>query len=146
VIQGKANPEVVECFTFHAGMDQMVHLHVSGRNMFITVIGVGDARSEWTFKTQARAYRFLVGQMARSNHDEPYAVTLAIEPASHCDLDQLALCQNTNQLAGRKLFIDAVTKFVAGHRGNYLYDAPVADQAFEVLGGPPDDVQRIGDL
>lgn len=146
-IQGKAPPEGVICYTFKAGADQTAHLQVSGRNVIISVIGVGDARTEWTFKTKAQTNKFIVGQLMRAVNAEPYTVTLSIAAKARCGLDHLDLCQNTNALVWDRQFRKAVERFVGSRRAAYLYDeAPVAEQMLDVLGGPPDDVERIGSL
>jgi hypothetical protein len=53
-IRGSAPAEDVVCYTFGAGAGQTANLKVTGRNVIVSVIGVGDARTSWTFKTQAR--------------------------------------------------------------------------------------------
>jgi hypothetical protein len=78
VIHGVAPPNDVVCYEFGARAGQTVSLKVAGNNMIISVYGVGDARDSWTFTTQARTYKFVVGQLMRSAMSEPYAVTLSI--------------------------------------------------------------------
>jgi len=145
-IRGNSSPETADCYTFRAAEGQTAHLHVTGRNMIVSVIGVGDARVGWTFTTHAQDYRFLVSQLFRSVTAEPYEILLRIDPAARCGLNHLALCRNTNQLVSEKRFVQAVATFVGNRRAAYLYETSVADQLLEVLHGPPDDVQRIGAL
>ena len=78
-IRGTAPPEGVICYSFAAGAGQAAHLEVAGNNMIISVIGVGDARYSWTFKTKAQIYKFIVGQLMRSVTPERYTVTLSIK-------------------------------------------------------------------
>jgi hypothetical protein len=81
-LRGTAPPEDIVCYTFAAGAGKTAHLSVSGRNMIVSVIGVGDARESWTFKTTAQTYKFVVGQMMRSVTPEPYSVTLSLTGAA----------------------------------------------------------------
>jgi hypothetical protein len=78
-IRGTAPPDDVVCYTFDAATGQTASLKVAGRNLIISVIGVGDARDSWTFKTKAQTYKFVVGQLMRSVTNEPYVVTVSIK-------------------------------------------------------------------
>jgi len=78
-LHGTVPPEDVVCYSFAAAAGQTARLSVSGRNVIVSVIGVGDARESWTFKTKAQTYRFLVGQLMRAVDAEAYTVTLAIK-------------------------------------------------------------------
>jgi hypothetical protein len=146
VIQGQAPANGVNCYTFKAGEGQTARLQVTGRNTIISVIGIGDARQAWTFRTKAQTYQFVVGQLMRAVQPEPYTLTLSISDDARCGLRRLDLCRNTNQLVWDVGFQRAIKQFVGARRGAYLYESPVSDQVLEVLGGPPDDVQRIGGL
>jgi hypothetical protein len=76
---GTAPPEDTICYSFAAGAGQTARLRVTGNNMIISVIGVGDGRDSWTFTTKAQTYKFIVGQLMRSVTLEPYTVTLSIK-------------------------------------------------------------------
>jgi hypothetical protein len=78
-VKGTAPPEDTICYSFAAGAGQTARLRVTGRNMIISVIGVGDARDSWTFTTKSQTYKFIVGQLMRSVTPEPYTVTLSIK-------------------------------------------------------------------
>ena len=77
-VQGIAPPDDAVCYSFAAGAGQTARLKVTGTNMIVSVIGIGDARDSWTFTTRAQAYKFVVGQLMRSVTPEPYTVTLSI--------------------------------------------------------------------
>jgi hypothetical protein len=77
-IRGAAPPGDGVCYTFGAAAGQTASLKVAGSNMIISVVGVGDARDSWTFKTKAGTYKFVVGQLMRSATNAPYIVTLSI--------------------------------------------------------------------
>lgn len=78
VIHGTAPPDGTICYSFAAGVGQTANLRVTGNNMIMSVIGVGDDRTSWTFKTKAQSYKFIVAQEMRSVTPEPYTVTLSI--------------------------------------------------------------------
>ena len=78
IIHGTAPPQDLICYTFDAGASQTAKLKVSGSNMIISVVGIGDARKSWTFKTKAQTYKFIVGQLMRSVSNAPYIVTLSV--------------------------------------------------------------------
>ncbi|MCK8456532.1 hypothetical protein [Sphingomonas faeni] len=75
------------------------------------------------------------------------AAAPAHEPAPRCTPSRLAACRNTNQLIGAPAFRIAVRRFIGKRKASYLYkDGDVARQQFDVLGGPPDEPKRIGEL
>ena len=78
IIHGTAPPEGVICYTLDAGAGQTANLKVSGSNMIISVVGIGDARESWTFKTKAQTYKFIVSQLMRSVSNAPYTVRLSV--------------------------------------------------------------------
>jgi hypothetical protein len=62
-----------------------------------------------------------------------------------CTLHRLEACSGANQLVWDKPFQRALNRFVGTRQADYLgWDATVAVQLMEVLGGPSDDVTRIG--
>lgn len=67
-------------------------------------------------------------------------------PPPDCGLRHPALCRNTNILVWDKPFQRAVRAFVGPGRVHYLYRGTLADQQMSVLGGPPDEPVRIGEL
>jgi hypothetical protein len=77
-LRGTAPPDQVACYRFAVGAGQTADLRVAGRNMILSVDGVGDARSAFTFTTRKQTYRFTVGQLLRSVTAEAYAVTLSV--------------------------------------------------------------------
>lgn len=57
---------------------QTARLRITGNNIIISVLGVGDARDSWTFTTKAQTYEFVVGQLMRSVSPERYTVALSV--------------------------------------------------------------------
>ncbi|HXH14545.1 MAG TPA: hypothetical protein VNJ10_00260 [Sphingomonas sp.] len=68
-------------------------------------------------------------------------------PAPRCAPARPAACRGTNQLVASPAFTTAVRRFIGQRRASYLYkDGDVAAQQIEVLGGPPEEPTRIGEL
>jgi hypothetical protein len=78
-LRGTALPDQAICYTFATSAGQTADLRITGRNMILSVDGVGDAREAFTFKTKRQTYRFIVGQLMRSVTGEAYAVTLSVK-------------------------------------------------------------------
>jgi hypothetical protein len=78
-LRGTAPPDGVTCYTFAAGAGQTASIKVTGRNMIISVPGIGDDRQSWTFPTKNQTYKFIVTQEMRSVTPELYTVTLSIK-------------------------------------------------------------------
>jgi len=78
-VKGVARPEQALCYSFAAAAGQTAILKVAGKNMIISVVGLGDAHAAWTFTTKAQTYTFIVAQMMRSVTSEPYTVSLSLK-------------------------------------------------------------------
>ena len=76
-LRGSVPAEDSVCYTFGAKPGQTATLNVSGRNIIASVIGVGDARTSWSFKTKAQN-QFIIGQMMRSVTPENFTAILSI--------------------------------------------------------------------
>lgn len=70
---------------------------------------------------------------------------LATDAKPSCGLSNLNLCRNVNHLMSPE-FAVAVRQFIGPGRASLLYPGSLADQQMDVLGGPPDDAMRVGDL
>src|SRR5215469_12376173 len=81
-----------------------------------------------------------VGALALSNG--------ATATAGGCSLGKLDQCRDTNQLIWNRAFEASLRRFLGHRRANYLHNGNplISDQAIDVLGGPPDAPERIGDL
>lgn len=121
--------------------------------MFLPIAGCGTAgRPENETASSAPA--------AAAHNTVAYILTpdLAADPmrdATGCRLAALAECSHTNQLVYQDDFQAAIASFLGNRRGAYVdhpdgpdgseANAPLAsDQMIEVLGGPPEDRQRLG--
>ncbi len=70
----------------------------------------------------------------------------ATAPAPHCDSDHMSLCEDTNELIWSKGFADKVGAFVGPGKSSWLADnASRIDQMIQVLSGPPQIRQKVGD-
>ena len=70
---------------------------------------------------------------------------LAAAVAAACSLSHPATCRDTNQLANAPDFRAGITRFLGRRRADYLYHGhTVAEQAIDVLFGPPDNPTRDG--
>ncbi len=75
------------------------------------------------------------------------AAAPATAPVPRCAPTRLAACRDTNQLVASPAFTAAVQRFIGERKASYLYkDGDVAAQQIEVLGGPPEEPTRIGEL
>lgn len=67
-------------------------------------------------------------------------------PVAHCDTDHISLCEDTNELIWSKGFADQVGAFIGEGTASWLYaNGSRIDQMIEVLGGPPQVRQKVGD-
>lgn len=67
-------------------------------------------------------------------------------PVPHCDSDHMSLCEDTNELIWSKGFADRVGAFVGPDTSSWLANnASRIDQMIQVLSGPPQIRQKIGD-
>ncbi|OKH88437.1 hypothetical protein LF95_17710 [Thalassospira sp. TSL5-1] len=78
--------------------------------------------------------------------DTGTAKDAAPTPAPHCDSDHMSLCEDTNELIWSKGFADKVGTFVGPGTASWLAgNASRIDQMIQVLSGPPQIRQKIGD-
>jgi hypothetical protein len=75
-IKGVAPTSDPVCYTFNTDAGRTAKLKVAGTNVAMSVIGEGDDRLEFTFRTKARAYKFLVFQLRGWT---PQAYTVVVE-------------------------------------------------------------------
>lgn len=77
-----------------------------------------------------------------------FALALLVLPPvdENCSLTRLEACRDTNELVWDPAFERAVETFLGRDKVRYLYEGRLSDQQLAVLGGPPDEPTRIGDL
>jgi hypothetical protein len=79
IITGVAPAEDVLCYEFAAQAGQTATLKVlSGRNVIFSIHGVMDAQNDYSFRTQQKTYKFVVGQMMRSITNEPFRLRVSV--------------------------------------------------------------------
>jgi hypothetical protein len=77
--KGVAPPEGTVCYSFATAKGQTANLKVTGQDIIISVVDVGDALDSWSFRTKAQTYKFIVAQLMRSVTNEPYSVALSVK-------------------------------------------------------------------
>ena len=77
-VSGTAPPEDVVCYEVSTGAAQRAEVSVKGRNVIFSIIGVVDAQDRYSFTTEKKTYRILVGQLMRSITDEPFSLTVSV--------------------------------------------------------------------
>jgi hypothetical protein len=78
-LQGNAPAMGPVCYTFDAAAGRTARLKVTGTNMAMSVVDVGDDREEFNFPTQAQTYKFLVFQQMRSASPQRYTVMMELK-------------------------------------------------------------------
>ena len=77
-VSGTAPPEDVVCYEVSTGAAQRAEVSVKGRNVIFSIVGVVDAQDRYSFTTDKKTYRILVGQLMRSITDEPFSLTVSV--------------------------------------------------------------------
>ena len=77
-VSGTAPPEDVVCYEVSTGAAQRAEVSVKGRNVIFSIVGVVDAQDRYSFTTEKKTYRILVGQLMRSITDEPFSLTVSV--------------------------------------------------------------------
>ena len=80
VVDGIAPAEGVICYTLAAGEGQTANLKiVEGKNTIFSIDDLVDAQDRYSFTTQHKAYKIVVGQLTRSNTTESFRLTITIK-------------------------------------------------------------------
>jgi hypothetical protein len=77
-VSGTAPPDDVVCYEISTGAAQRAEVSVKGRNVVFSIVGVVDAQDRYSFTTDKKTYRILVGQLMRSVTDEPFSLTVSV--------------------------------------------------------------------
>ena len=79
-VKGSAPAEGVVCYSIGTGADQTATLKVtSGDNTVFTIDGLVDAQDSYTFKTERKTYKVLVGQLMRSASAEKFSLDVVVK-------------------------------------------------------------------
>jgi hypothetical protein len=79
IVTGVAPADGVVCYEFATQAGQTASLKVlSGRNVIFSIIDVMDAQNDYTFRTQQKTYKFVVGQLMRSITNEPFRIRVSV--------------------------------------------------------------------
>jgi hypothetical protein len=80
VLQGIAPAETMLCYLMTTASGQTASVKVtSGKNVIITIIGVGDARDSFQFRTERKTYKIMVGQLMRSVTEQPFTISVSVK-------------------------------------------------------------------
>jgi hypothetical protein len=78
-LRGVAPPEDSVCYEMTTGAGQTATLEIKGRNVMFSIDGVVDGRDRYSFTTEKRTYRVIVGQLMRAVHNEPFTLSVSIK-------------------------------------------------------------------
>ena len=78
-IRGLAPAGDVVCYTMATGRGQTAVLKViSGNNTIFAIDGLVDARDDYSFRTERKTYRILVGQLMRAVSPQAFAISVSV--------------------------------------------------------------------
>jgi hypothetical protein len=78
-IKGVAPADDVICYEMETAEGQTATLKVlSGPNTIFTIEDIADAQDSYQFRTEARTYRILVGQLMRAAGGEAFALRISV--------------------------------------------------------------------
>jgi hypothetical protein len=79
-VNGMAPATDVVCYSMATGSGQQATLKiVKGANTVFTIDGVIDAQDSYSFKTDKKTYRILIGQLMRSDTPEAFDLGVTIK-------------------------------------------------------------------
>ena len=79
-VNGMAPADDVRCYLMSTGQGQTATLLVTtGKNTVFSIDGLIDAQNNYTFKTERKTYKIVVGQLFRAIAGEPFTLFVSIE-------------------------------------------------------------------
>lgn len=80
-ISGSVDPDATQCFHFSTRQGQNVRVAITSKdqNTVFSILGLVDARDQYTFKSQKQTYEIVVGQLMRSATADTYQLMLSIK-------------------------------------------------------------------
>ena len=78
-VQGIAPPDNVVCYEMTTGAGQTAILEITGKNIFFSIEGIVDAQDKYSFTTEKKTYRILVGQLMRSVTNQSFVLAVSIK-------------------------------------------------------------------
>ena len=78
-VQGIAPPDDMVCYEMTTGASQTAILEITGKNVFFSIEGIIDAQDKYSFTTEKRTYRILVGQLMRSVTNQSFVLAVSIK-------------------------------------------------------------------
>jgi hypothetical protein len=78
-ITGLAPAEDTICYSLETGADQNARIEVlEGSNVMFSIEGLIDAQDDYSFRTERRTYRVLVGQLMRAAEPMPFRIRMTV--------------------------------------------------------------------
>jgi hypothetical protein len=77
-VNGRAPTNDVVCYRFQAQRGQTAHLVLAGNNVVLTVVGIGEGKDNYKFRTEGKMYQAEVGQLTRSDKEEPFRLLISL--------------------------------------------------------------------
>jgi hypothetical protein len=67
------------CYQITTATGQAASLKVtSGRNVIMSILGVGDAEASFQFRTEKKTYKIMVGQLLRAVGEQPFTISVSV--------------------------------------------------------------------
>lgn len=78
-VTGTAPPNDVLCYALRTNAGQTASIAVTqGNNIIFSIADLIDAQDRYSFRTEAKTYRILVGQLMRSATNEPFRIRVSV--------------------------------------------------------------------
>ena len=78
-VQGITPPDDVVCYEMTTGAGQTALIEITGKNVIFSIEGIIDAQDIYSFTTEKKTYRILVGQLMRSVTNQSFALAVSIK-------------------------------------------------------------------
>lgn len=78
-VQGMILPDDVICYEVTARAGQLADITITGNNVMFSIEGVVDAQDKFSFITDDKTYKILVGQLMQSVANQPFVLMVSIK-------------------------------------------------------------------
>lgn len=78
-VRGVAPPDDVVCYELATGAGQKANVKVTGQNVMFSIDGVIDGQDKYSFTTEKKTYRILVGQLMRAVSGAPFSLAVSVK-------------------------------------------------------------------
>lgn len=78
-VSGMAPPDDMVCYQMSTGAGQKASVAITGHNCMFTIEGTSaEARDRYSFTTEKRTYRIMVGQLMRAVTPQPFTLSVSV--------------------------------------------------------------------